>query len=54
MGSILWFKAKEVFIVPHRFLPDSSHSGGIKFGRGPSQIAIPVAIYSGGIGSFRN
>ena len=41
----------EVFIVPHRFLPDS---GGIKFGRGPSQIAIPVAIYSSGIEPFQN
>ena len=41
----------EVFTLPHRFLPES---GGIKFGRGSCQIAIPGTNYSGGIKPFRN
>ena len=32
----------EVFTLPHRFLPESSHSGGMIFGK----IEIPVAYHS--------
>jgi hypothetical protein len=47
--------------VPHRFLPDSGDSGGIrcipeewKLAEGSANIAIPVVSHSGGILAFRN
>ena len=51
----------EVLSVPHRFLPDSGDSGGIrcipeewKLAGGSANIAIPVVTRSGGIQAFRN
>jgi len=51
----------EVLSVPHRFLPDSGDSGGIrcipeeyKLAEGSANIAIPVVSRSGGIQVFRN
>ena len=51
----------EVLSVPHRFLPDSGDSGGIrcileewKLAGGSANIAIPVVTRSGGIQAFWN
>jgi len=51
----------EALSVPHRFLPDSGDSGGIrcipeewKLAEGSANIAIPVVSHSGGILAFQN
>ena len=51
----------EVFTMPHRFLPDSSHFSEIwwnpeelKMAKGPANIATLGVTYSGGIRPFRN
>jgi len=52
---------KEVFIMPHRFLPESGHSSGFwwnleefKMAERPAKITIPGVTYSGGIRPFQN
>jgi len=53
--------ANEVFIMPHRFLPESSHSSGFQWNleefemaERPAKITIPGVTYSRGIRPFRN
>ena len=57
----IFIRKREVLSVPHRFLPDSRDSGGIrcipeecKLAEGSANIAIPVVSHSGGILAFRN
>ena len=62
MGSISRVSGiLEVLSVPHRFLPDSGDSGGIrcipeewKLAEGSANTAIPVVSHSSGILAFRN
>ena len=40
--------------MPHRFLPDSGDSGGMKIGGGSANNVIPVVSHSSGILAFRS
>ena len=62
-GLLFYFNAAsfEVLSVPHRFLLDSSDSGGIqcipeewKLAEGSANTAILVVSHSGGILAFQN
>jgi len=51
----------EVFIMPHRFLPESGHSGGFcwnpeefKMAERPAKITIPGVTCTRGIRPFWN